>query len=215
MVVRTPYGGGIKALEHHSESTEGYFIATPGLKVVIPSSPYDAKGLLTAAMRDPDPVLFFEPLRLYRAFREEIPDESYSIPLGKAKVVQEGSDITLIGWGSMLRMAVDAVKEFADSGEKTSVEIIDLRTLSPVDWECIHKSVQKTGRCVIVQEAPRTLGLASEICAQIVEKDLLSLKAPVVRVTGYDVIYPLFKLENYQLPNMAKVQGAIRKVMNF
>jgi pyruvate dehydrogenase E1 component beta subunit len=214
LTVRTPYGGGIKAPEHHSESTEALFIHTPGLKVVIPSNPTDAKGLLTSAMRDPDPVIFFEPLRVYRAFREEVPDESYTIPLGQAKVVQPGTDLTLISWGSMLRTSMEAIQQIAEA-ERYSIELIDLRSLSPIDWPTIHASVQKTGRCVIVQEAPLTLGLASEIMARIMEKNFLHLKAPVARVTGFDTIMPLFKLENYYLPDAERVQQGIRSVMRF
>jgi pyruvate dehydrogenase E1 component beta subunit len=214
LTVRTPYGGGIKAPEHHSESTEALFIHTPGLKVVIPSNPTDAKGLLMSAMRDPDPVIFFEPLRVYRAFREEVPDESYTIPLGQAKVVQPGTDLTLISWGSMLRTSMEAVQQIAEA-ERYSIELIDLRSLSPIDWPAIHASVQKTGRCVIVQEAPLTLGLASEIMARIMEKNFLHLKAPVQRITGFDTIMPLFKLENYYLPDAERVQQGIRSVMRF
>ncbi len=214
MTLRSPYGGGIKAPEHHSESMEALFIHTPGLKVVIPSNPTDAKGLLTSAMRDPDPVIFFEPLRVYRAFREEVPDEQYTIPLGQAKVTQQGSDLTLISWGSMFRTSLEAAQQIQEE-EHLSVEMIDLRTLSPIDWDTIHNSVQKTGRCVVVQEAPLTLGLASEISARIMEKDLLNLKAPVQRVTGFDTIMPLYKLENYYLPNAERVKATIRKVMAF
>ncbi len=214
LTVRSPYGGGIKAPEHHSESMEALFIHTPGLKVVIPSNPTDAKGLLTAAMRDPDPVIFFEPLRVYRAFREEVPDEQYVTPLGQAKVTQKGNDLTLISWGSMFRTSMEAVQQVAEE-EKYSIEMIDLRTLSPIDWPAIHASVQKTGRCVVVQEAPLTLGLASEIMARIMEKNFLHLKAPVERVTGFDTIMPLFKLENHYLPNAERVKASIRKVMSF
>lgn len=214
MTVRTPYGGGIKAPEHHSESTEAYYIHTPGLKVVIPSNPTDAKGLLTSALRDPDPVIFLEPLRVYRAFREEVPDEQFTIPLGQAKVHQSGSDLTLISWGAMFRQSVDAVKEIQEE-EKVSIEMIDLRSLSPIDWPTVHASIMKTGRCVVVQEAPLTLGLASEIMARILEKNFLHLKAPVERVTGFDTIMPLFKLENYYLPNTERIKAGIRKVMQF
>lgn len=214
LTVRSPYGGGIKAPEHHSESTEAIFIHTPGLKVVIPSNPTDAKGLLTAAMRDPDPVVFFEPLRVYRAFREEVPDEQYVTPLGKAKVVQQGTDLTLISWGSMLRTSMEAVQQLSEQ-EKYSIELIDLRSLSPIDWDTIFKSVQKTGRCVVVQEAPMSLGLGSEIAARVQEMCLLNLKAPILRVTGYDTIMPLYKLENYYLPSPERVNATIRKAMTF
>lgn len=214
LTLRSPYGGGIKAPEHHSESTEALYVHTPGLKVVVPSNPTDAKGLLTAAMRDPDPVVFFEPLRVYRAFREEVPDESYSTPLGKANVIQKGTDLTLLSWGSMMRTSLEAIQQLSEQ-EKYSIEAIDLRSLSPIDWDTIHASVQKTGRCVIVQEAPMTLGLASELSARIMEKNFLNLKAPVMRVTGFDTIMPLYKLENYYLPTPERVNAMIRKVMAF
>ncbi|MFH0970313.1 MAG: alpha-ketoacid dehydrogenase subunit beta [Candidatus Diapherotrites archaeon] len=214
ITVRSPYGGGIKAPEHHSESMESIFIHTPGLKVVIPSNPTDAKGLLTSALRDPDPVVFLEPLRVYRAFREEVPDEQYTIPLGQAKIHQEGKDLTLISWGSMFRTCIEAVQQIAEQ-EKYSIELIDLRSLSPIDWKTVHSSVQKTGRCVVVQEAPLTLGLASEISARIMETDFLHLKAPVQRVTGYDTIMPLYKLENHYLPNTERIMEAIRNGMMF
>ncbi len=214
LVVRTPCSGGVKALEHHSESTEALFIHTPGLKVVMPASPYDAKGLLASAIRDADPVIFFEPLKLYRAYKEEVPEEMYSIPLGKAKVVQEGSDVTLIAWGSMVKTCQEALQLNAQN-EKHSIELIDLRTLSPLDWDAVHKSVRKTGRCVIVQEAPKTLGLGAEIAARLAEEDLLSLKSPVVRVTGFDTMMPYFKLENYYIPSPERVLWGVKKAMEF
>ncbi len=214
LTMRTPYGGGIKAPEHHSESMEALFIHTPGLKVVIPSNPTDAKGLLTSALRDPDPVIFFEPLRVYRAFREEVPEEQYTVPLGQAKVTQKGTDLTLISWGSMFRTSMEAVQQIQEE-EKYSIELIDLRSLSPIDWPTIHASVQKTGRALIVQEAPLTLGLASEIITRIMEKNFLQLKAPVERVTGFDTIMPLYKLENYYLPSVERVKASIRKAMQF
>lgn len=214
IVVRTPCSGGVKALEHHSESTEALFIHTPGLKVVMPASPYDAKGLLASAIRDADPVIFFEPLKLYRAYKEEVPEEAYAIPLGKAKVVQEGSDVTLIAWGSMVKTCQEALQLNAQN-EKYSIELIDLRTLSPLDWPAVHKSVQKTGRCVIVQEAPKTLGLGAEIAARLAEEDLLSLKSPIVRVTGFDTMMPYFKLENYYIPSPERVLWGVKKAMQF
>lgn len=209
IVVRSPIGGGIKALEHHSDSPEGYFVHTPGLKVVIPSSPYDAKGLMASAIRDPDPVIFFEPKKIYRAIKEEVPLKEYTIPIGKANVVKEGKDITLIAYGAWVKTAKEAITKIDD----VDVELIDLRTVSPMDTETIIKSVQKTGKCVIVQEAPRTLGLASEIIARINEKALYSLEAPVERVTGYDIVMPLRKFEDYNLPNEKKIIDAIEKVM--
>ncbi len=209
MVVRCPIGGGIKALEHHSESPEGYLIHTPGLKVVIPSGPYDAKGLLISAIRDPDPVIFFEPKKIYRAIKEEVPSKEYTIPLGKANIVKKGKDVTLITYGAWVKTAREAVSKIPD----VDVEIIDLRTLSPLDTSTIIESVKKTGKCVIVQEAPRTLGLASEIIARINEKALYSLQAPIERVTGFDIIMPLRKFEDYNLPSEKKIIAAIEKVI--
>lgn len=208
MVIRCPIGGGIKALEHHSDSPETYLVHTPGVKVVMPSGPYDAKGLLISAIRDPDTVVFFEPKRVYRAIKEEVPEKEYAIPLGKAKIVQEGSDLTLITYGAMLKVVKEAVAE-----QEASVEIIDLRTLSPLDTETIINSVNKTGRAIIVHEAPRTLGLGAEIIARINEKALYSLKAPVERVTGYDVVVPLRKFEDYYLVDKDRIHKAIQKVM--
>ena len=209
MVVRSPIGGGIKALEHHSDSPETYLIHTPGLKVVMPSGPYDAKGLLTSAMRDSDTVIFFEPKKIYRAIKEEVPSENYAIPLGKANVIKEGKDVTLIAYGAWVKTAKEAIEQMKD----VDVELIDLRTLSPLDTETIISSVQKTGKCVIVQEAPRTLGLASEIIARINDKALYSLQAPVERVCGYDTIVPLRLHEDYYLPSVAKIVDAVERVM--
>lgn len=212
MVVRFPYGGGIKALEHHSESPEAYFCHTPGLKVVVPSGPYDAKGLIVAAIRDNNPVIFMEPKRIYRAFKEEVPEEEYIVPLGQAKTIREGTDVTILCWGAMVRDVVAAADKLA--GDNISAEVIDLRTLSPLDEEAILKSVQKTGRAVVVHEAPRNCGVGAEIAARIQEKALLNLKAPVVRVTGFDVVYPLPKLEKYYMPSsdrIAKVVSATAK----
>ena len=211
IVVRTPCGGGIRALEHHSESTEAIFIHTPGLKVVEPSNPYDAKGLLISSIRDPDPVIFFEPMRVYRAIKQEVPEEEYNIELGKANVVKEGNDLTIITWGAMVR---DVLKINEEIKNKYDLEIIDLRTLSPFDIDAIITSVKKTGRALVVHEAPKTLGLGAEIVAQINEKALLSLEAPVLRVTGFDTIFPLAKLENYYLPTN-RIKKGIEKVMNF
>ncbi len=209
MVVRCPIGGGIKALEHHSDSPESYLIHTPGLKVVMPSGPYDAKGLLTSAMRDSDTVIFFEPKKIYRAIKEEVPSESYAIPLGKANVIKEGSDVTLIAYGAWVKTAKEAIEQVKD----IDIELIDLRTLSPLDTDTIIASVQKTGKCVIVQEAPKTLGLASEIIARINEKALYSLQAPVERVCGYDTIVPLRLHEDYYLPSAEKIINAVERVM--
>jgi len=213
LVIRSPFGGGIHAPEHHSDSPEAFFIHTPGLKVVIPSSPYDGKGLIKAAIRDSDPILFFEPKRIYRAIKEEVPDEEYTVPIGKAKVVREGNDITLISWGAMVRESLRAA-EMADK-EGVKAEVIDLRTLSPMDEETFLESVRKTGRAVVVQEAPRTCGLGAEICARIQETALLSLEAPVERITGFDTVVPLLKLENHYLPSPERIMRGIRKVMVF
>jgi pyruvate dehydrogenase E1 component beta subunit len=213
LVIRSPFGGGIHAPEHHSDSPEAIFIHTPGIKVVIPASPYDAKGLIKAAIRDADPVLFFEPKRIYRAIKEEVPDEDYTVPIGKAKVVREGNDVTLISWGAMVRETLRAAEMVEKEGVKA--EVIDLRTLSPMDEETFLISVRKTGRAVIVQEAPRTCGLGAEISARIQETSLLSLQAPVERITGFDTIVPLLKLENHYLPNPERIIRGIRKVMNF
>ncbi len=210
MVVRVPSSGGIKALEHHSESPEAIYCHIPGLKVVMPSRPYNAKGLLVASIRDPDPVIFFEPKRVYRAIKEDVPEDEYEIPLDKADVVQQGDDLTLISWGAMTKVAREAASEI-----KASIEIIDLQTLSPMDEETIIKSVRKTGRVVIVQEAPKSCSLSSEISAIINEEALLSLEAPISRVTGWDIVTPLPKMENYQFPNAERVKKAIEKTLNF
>lgn len=213
LVIRSPWGGGIHAPEHHSDSPEAFYAHTPGMKVVIPSTPYDAKGLIISAIRDPDPVLFFEPKRIYRAIKEEVPDESYTVPIGEAKVVREGKDITVITWGSMVREVLRAA-EMAD-GEGIQAEVIDLRTISPMDENAFLESVRKTGRAVVVHEAPPTCGVGAEIIARINEKALLSLQAPVVRVTGFDVIVPLMKLENHYLPSPERILRGMKKVMNF
>jgi pyruvate dehydrogenase E1 component beta subunit len=210
MVLRTPYGGGIKALELHSDSMEAMFAHVPGLKVVIPSSPYDAKGLLISAIKDEDPVVFLEPTRLYRAIKEEVPEESYSVPIGKAKIVKEGTGVTVISWGSMLQQAKQAI-----SHTDVDVELIDLRTIKPLDVETIVSSVKKTGRCVIVQEAPKTCGFASEIIALLNEKALTSLQAPVLRVSGFDTPFPLLKLEDCYLPSVEMIVNAIETTAKY
>jgi len=213
LVLRFPYGGGIRALEHHNESPETYFTHTPGLKVVIPSNPYDAKGLLIAAIRDPDPVIFMEPKRIYRAIKAEVPEQPYVIELGKANITREGTDITLISYGAMVREAHKAADQLAPKG--ISCEIIDLRTLNPCDWPTIYSSVQKTGRAIVIHEAPHTLGFGAEIAARIQEKLLLSLKAPILRVTGYDTPFPYFKLENEYLPSTERIIAAAEQVINY
>jgi len=213
LVIRVPYGGGIHAPEHHSESPEAILAHTPGIKVVIPSTPNEAKGLLLSSIRDPNPVIFLEPKRIYRAIREEVPEGEFTIPLGKARMVQTGRDVTVIAWGAMVREVLTASEEL--KGEKIDLEIIDLRTISPMDVDSIIASVKKTGRAVIVHEAPKTCGLGAEIIALINEKAFLSLQAPIERVTGFDVPVPLLKSEHYYLPNPKRIASAIKKVMSF
>lgn len=213
LVIRMPYGGGIHPPEHHSESSEAILVHAPGIQVVVPATPYDAKGLLISAIQSPDPVIFLEPKRVYRAVRQEIPDDRYTVPLGKARVAQEGTDVTAIAWGSMLHEVQQAAEQLSASG--ISLEVIDLRTLSPMDVSTIIASVEKTGRAVVVHEAPRTCGLGAEIVAQINEKALLSLEAPVERVTGFDTVFPLPKLENYYLVNTERIIDAVHRVLAF
>jgi pyruvate dehydrogenase E1 component beta subunit len=208
LLVRTPYGGGIKAPELHEESSEAFFCHMPGLKVVVPSGPYTAKGLLLAALRDPDPVLFLEPTRLYRLIREEVPDDDYTIPLGRARLVSEGKDVTVIAWGSMLERVMKAV------GSR-GVEVIDLLTLNPCDMETVLASVRKTGRAVIVHEAVKTGGFGAEIAATIAEEAILHLRAPILRVTSPDVTMPLSKLQDSYLPTMEQINRAIDEVMRY
>ena len=212
MVIRTPYGGGIKGGHYHSQSPEAYFIHTPGLKVVIPSNPYDAKGLLISAIRDDDPVLFMEPKRIYRAATGEVPEGEYAVPLGKAAVVREGGQVTLVAYGSMLHTAIEAA-DAADK-ENISVELIDLRTLMPYDLDTLLESVKKTGRAVIVHEAPRTCGFGAELSATLHERAMLYLEAPVVRVTGYDTPFP-YALEHEYLPSKERILAGIRESLNF
>ena len=213
LVIRVPYGGGIHAPEHHSESPEAILAHTPGIKVVIPSTPHEAKGLLLSSIRDPDPVIFLEPKRIYRAIREEVQEGDYSIPLGKARLVQEGKDVTVIAWGAMVREALNAAEQM--KADKVDVEIIDLRTISPMDVDTIITSIRKTGRAVVVHEAPKTCGLGAEIIALINEKAFLSLQAPIERVTGFDIPVPLLKSEHYYLPNPKRIVTAVKKVMSF
>ncbi len=211
MVLRAPFGGGTRAFELHNDALEAHFVHTPGLKVVAPSTPYDAKGLLLAAIEDPDPVVFLEPLRGYRVGRAEVPDDHYTVPLGKAVVVREGKDVTVVAWSAMLAPTLEAADLLAD--ENIEVEVIDLRTLSPFDAETIVHSVQKTGRAVVVHEAQRTAGVGAEIIATINERALFSLEAPVARVTGYDVIAPVL-LEDYTLPSAMRIVQAVRTTLN-
>ncbi len=212
MVVRAPYGGGIEAPEHHSESTEAFFVHQPGLKVAIPSTPRDAKGLLAASIRDPDPVIFLEPKRLYRAGREPVPEEAYTVELGEAAVRREGSDVSVFTWGATTRPALTAAEELA--GE-IDVEVVDLRTLSPLDREAIAASAKKTGRAVVVHEAARTSGVGAEIAAAVQEEALLYQEAPVERVAGFDVPVPLHAHEDYHLPSAIRVIDGIRSAVEF
>jgi pyruvate dehydrogenase E1 component beta subunit len=212
VVIRAPYGGGIKGSHYHSQSTEAFFTHTPGLKVVIPATPYDTKGLLTSALRDQDPVIFLEPKKIYRTVRGEVPDEDYAIPIGKASIVREGEDVTVFAYGAMLHVAMEAAELAASKGIK--VEVVDIRTLLPFDIETITGSVKKTGRVVILHEACKTCGFGAEIAAQIAERALLQLKAPIVRVAGFDVPFP-YVLEDDYLPNANRVLNAIEKVQNF
>jgi len=214
LVVRMPYGGGVRALEHHSESREATFAHFPGVKVVIPSSPRNARALLVAAIRDPDPVIFMEPIRSYRAFREEVPDEEEVMEIGKAQVVHEGKDLTLIAWGAMMRPTLQAATEAQDT-RGAVIEVIDLLTISPLDVGAIVGSVAKTGRCVVVQEAPRSFGVASEIIALINDRTLLALEAPVRRVTNYDVVTPYFGREPLYLPDAQRIREAIEETLDY
>jgi pyruvate dehydrogenase E1 component beta subunit len=206
LTVRVPVGGGIHAPELHSDSPEAIYAHTPGLKVVMPSTPYDAKGMLLAAIRDPDPVVFFEPKRIYRAFREEVPDEDYTVPIGPAKVIQEGTDLTVISWGASVHQCQEALDQLP---EDMSVEFIDLRTIYPYDADTICASVEKTGRCVIVHEAPKTAGMGAEIATTIQERCFLHLQAPVQRVCGFDTVMPYYKLELEYLPDAKRIREAI------
>ena len=211
MVVRIPYGGGIGAAEHHSESTEAVFAHIPGIKVVVPSTPKDARGLLLSAIEDPDPVIFLEPIRLYRAVKEQIPEIYYRVDIGPLRVEREGTDITLISWGSMMRETRQAANLLDEAG--VSVEVLDLRTLSPLDRDGIVGSVEKTGRAVVVHEAPLTAGLGAEIAATLQERCLYSLKAPVRRVTGWDTIFPLKRSEHHYLPSVDRIVVAAEEAL--
>lgn len=213
LVIRSPHGGLIHAPEHHSESPEAYFCHTPGIKVVCPSTPEDAKGLLISAIRDPDPVVFFEPKALYRAARGPVLDEPYTIEIGKARVRREGTDLTMISWGAMVGTCLKAAEQLAQNG--TSVEVLDLRTLTPLDLESVLKSVSKTGRALIAHEAPNSGSWAAEISALISERALTHLKAPVKRVGGWDIRMPLFRLERYYIPDIDRLLMASEEVLAF
>jgi pyruvate dehydrogenase E1 component beta subunit len=209
-VLRVPVGGGIHAPEHHSDSPEAIYTHTPGLKIVMPSSPYDAKGLLISAIRDPNPVIFFEPKRIYRAFREEVPEDEYTVPIGEARTVCEGEELTMVSWGATVIQCMNAIEQ-ADR----SIELIDLRTISPIDMDTIANSVRKTGRCVVVHEAPKTAGLGAEIAASVMENCFLHLEAPVQRVCGFDTIMPYYKLELDYLPDAERIGKAINETLAY
>ncbi len=211
MVVRTAYGGGVRTPEHHSDSLEGLLLSSPGVKVVVPSTALDAAGLLLSAIDDADPVVMMEPIRLYRAARDELPAELPRVPLGKAKIRRDGDDVTVLAWGAMVPVALEAAEEVA--GEGISAEVIDLRTLSPLDWDTLDGSVDKTGRLVVVHEAPRTGGPGAELVASLVEHCFFALRSPPLRVAGDDVVYPPQMLEDVYLPSPSRVIGALRQVM--
>jgi len=213
ITIRMPYGGGVRAPELHDDSPEAYYLHTPGVKVAIPATPADAKGLLAAAIRDPDPVVIFEPKAHYRTMRGSVPDGEHMVPLGRARIAREGSDVTVVAYGAMVPLAERAATELA--GEATSIEVLDLRTLKPLDEDALLASAARTGRVVVVQEAPRTCGYAAEIAAILAEKAILDLRGPILRVTGYDVPYPYWKLEDAYMPSVARVADAVRKLLEF
>ena len=212
MVLRMPYSGGVRALEHHSESREVYYAHTPGLKMVIPSGPRNARALLVSAIRDPDPVVFYESKALYRAFREEVPEEEETFPIGKSQIVREGSDITLVSYGSMMRPTLEAA-EILKEKETVEAEVVDLLTLSPLDDSLFTESVRKTGRAVIIHEAPRSYGPGAEIVAKLVDKSFYYLEAPIARVAGFDVVIPLFSRESHYIPDAQRIVRAARNVL--
>ena len=212
VTIRMPYGGGVKAPELHDDSPEAYYAHTPGVKVAIPSTPADAKGLLASAIREPDPVVILEPKLHYRTMRGEVPEGEYTVPLGEARLAREGTDVTLVAYGSMVPLCEQA----ADGLEgEASVEVLDLRTLKPLDEDALLESAAKTGRVVIVQEAPRTAGFGAELAAVLAEKAILDLRGPVIRVTGYDVPYPYWQIEDAYMPSVERVTDAVRKLLEF
>jgi pyruvate dehydrogenase E1 component beta subunit len=213
LTIRMPYGGGVRAPELHEDSPEAYYVHTPGIKVAVPSTPADAKGLLAAAIRDPDPVVFFEPKLLYRADREEVPEGEHLVPLGQARVVREGGDATIVAYGAMVRVAQAAAEALAADG--VSAHVLDLRTLRPLDEEGLLDAVRRTGRLVVVQEAPRTAGFGAEIAAIVAERAMLDLHAPVERVTGYDVAFPYWRLEDVYMPSSERVVAAVRRTLEY
>jgi pyruvate dehydrogenase E1 component beta subunit len=208
LVIRTPYGAGIKAPELHEESSEAFFCHMPGIKVVVPSGPYNAKGLLLSAIRDPDPVIFLEPTRIYRLIREDVPGGEYLVPLGRARFAREGNDVTIIAWGSMLHRSLEAAEGY-------DADVIDLMTLSPFDEETVLKSVRKTGRVVIVHEAPHTGGFGAELAATIAEMEILSLRGPILRVAGPDAPVPLARLIDHYLPSVERIRKALEEIMKY
>ena len=212
MTIRVPVGGGIHAPELHSDSPEAIYAHTPGLKVVVPSSPYDAKGMLISAIRDPDPVIYFEPKRIYRSFREEVPEDEYTVPIGKAKVVEEGSDLTVVTWGASTIASYEALDALPDD---LSVELIDLRTIYPFDADTVCASVEKTGRCVVVHEAPKTCGFGAEVATTVQERCFLHLQAPVQRVAGFDTVMPYYKLELKYLPDAERIGKGIMECATY
>jgi len=214
IVLRTPFGGGIRAVEHHSESREAYWAHTPGLKVVIPSGPRNARALLAASIREDDPIIFYEPKALYRAFREDVPDEPEIMEIGKAEIVRGGKDITLISYGAMMRPCKEAVNDLADD-HGIDVELIDLLTISPMDTDTLAASVQKTGRCIIVHEGQRTCGVASEIIARLNEVVFEFLEAPIKRITGFDILFPYFQVEEHFLPESEEIILAIKDTIDW
>jgi pyruvate dehydrogenase E1 component beta subunit len=213
IVFRAPFGGGIRAPEHHSESTEALFAHIPGLQVVIPSSPKRAYGLLLAAIRNPDPVIFLEPKRIYRMVKQDVPDNGEALPIGKCFTLKQGTDITLVSWGASIHETMIAAQKLSEEG--ISAEVIDVATIKPLDMETILDSVRKTGRCVIIHEAAKTCGVGSEISAQIAENALLDLQAPVQRVTGYDTVMPYFKLEKFYIPSEKRIMDAVKQTLEY
>jgi pyruvate/2-oxoglutarate/acetoin dehydrogenase E1 component len=212
LVVRMPYGGGVRAPELHDDSPETHYVHTPGVKVAIPSTPADAKGLLAAAIRDPDPVVVLEPKLIYRSERSEVPDGEHVVPLGKARIAREGDDVALVAYGAMVPLCERAAEALE---AEASIEVLDLRTLKPLDEDALLASAAKTGRVVIVQEAPRTAGFGAELAAILAEKAILDLRGPVLRVTGYDVPYPYWKIEDAYMPSVARVVDAVRRLLEF
>lgn len=211
LVFRAPFGGGIRAPEHHSESTEALFAHIPGLQVVIPSSPKRAYGLLLAAIRNPDPVIFLEPKRIYRLVKQPVADDGQALPLGKCFTLQQGDDVTLVSWGASMHETMQAAKQLAEEG--VSCEIIDVATIKPLDFETIHASVEKTGRCVIIHEGAKTCGVGAEISALLMEHAMADLVAPVQRVTGYDTVMPYFQLEKQYIPSVSRIKHSVMSIM--